>query len=155
MATPASSTTAPRCVTSHLVVWMGVPGDGAAGSMYFPLEFTNIGSRACTLRGFPGVSAWAHGHRIGSPASWAHTVPTRTVTLKPRATAHTVLRVVDVGNFPRSACKAATATSIKVFPPNTRVARQISFRLRVCSVARTHSLAIQGPVIPRVGIPGH
>src|SRR5690348_4855318 len=78
----ASATVAPKCVTSHLQVWLGIPGDHTAGSAFYQLEFSNVGSTACTFYGFPGVSAW-NGHMDGSPAAWAHTAPTRTVTVLP------------------------------------------------------------------------
>ena len=31
-------------------------GNGAAGTIYYPLEFTNLSGRTCSLYGFPGVS---------------------------------------------------------------------------------------------------
>lgn len=154
-ATLAATTTPPRCVSSQLVVWMGIPGDGAAGSVYYPIEFTNVGAKACTLYGFPGMSAWANGHRVGSPASWVHTVASRTVTVRPGGTAHTVLRVVNVANYPSSTCRPATATSIKVFPPSTTAAHYIPFRLRACSVVGTDYLSVWGPIVAGVGVPGH
>ena len=63
---------------------MGIPGSGAAGSMYYP---------------------------------------TRTVTVTPGATVHTVLRIANANNYPNTMCKPVTATSIKVYPPNNTVAR--------------------------------
>src|SRR5512135_2748569 len=50
-AQPAAAV-APRCAASALTVWLGVPGDGAAGSSYFQLELSNTSGRACTLYGF-------------------------------------------------------------------------------------------------------
>ncbi len=151
----ASTTTAPKCVTSHLQVWLGIPGGSAAGSTYYQMEFTNVGSTACTLYGFPGVSAWTNGHMVGSPASWVHTVPTHSVTLLPRMTAHTVLRVVNVGVYPSSVCKPVTATAIRVFPPNNTVAAFIPYQIKACSATGTHYLAVWGPTVPGVGIPQH
>jgi hypothetical protein len=43
--------------------------DRAAGSIYYHLEFTNLSGRACTLVGYPGVSAInLSGHQLGSAA---------------------------------------------------------------------------------------
>ena len=64
-ASPASSPTvapsqagaAPACATSALKVT--VPkgqGNAAAGSSYYPIQFTNASGTSCTLYGYPGVS---------------------------------------------------------------------------------------------------
>jgi len=48
---------------------MDTQGDGAAGSVYYTLQFTNLSGHACTLRGYPGVSAVSlSGHQLGAPA---------------------------------------------------------------------------------------
>ncbi|HZC54158.1 MAG TPA: DUF4232 domain-containing protein [Mycobacterium sp.] len=150
----AATTVAPRCVTSHLEVWLGIPGEGAAGSTYYQMEFTNVGPSACTLRGFPGVSAWTNGHMVGSPATWLTTKPA-TVTLQRGATAHAVLRVTNVGVYPASTCKPVTATVLKVYPPNNTVAAFIPYQIRGCSVASKGYLNMWRPVVPGVGIPQH
>ena len=54
---PAGAARAPRCATSGLVVWLDTQGDGAAGSIYYKLELTNLSRHTCTLLGYPGVSA--------------------------------------------------------------------------------------------------
>src|ERR1700739_4615713 len=81
-----------------LGVWLAVAQlDGAAGSVYYPLQFTNLSRHACALRGFPGVSAVDRNlHQLGSPAGRARVVPVRTVVLAPGRTAHAVLRYGDV-----------------------------------------------------------
>ena len=45
--------------------------DGTAGTTYHPLIFTNAGGRACTLRGYPGVSSVTgpHGRQVGAAAA--------------------------------------------------------------------------------------
>ena len=47
----------PKCATSGLVVWMDTNGNGAAGTIYYELQFTNLSGQTCTLTGYPGVSA--------------------------------------------------------------------------------------------------
>jgi len=102
-------------------VWLGVPGNGTAGSTYDQLELSNISARTCTLYGFPGVSAAGpDGRQLGTAASRDYSDPIRLVTLRPGATAHAVLRLVDVGNFPPAACRPATALGLRVYPPNDR-----------------------------------
>ena len=57
-AASAAPAAAPACATANLAVWVDVgQGSAAAGTTFYPLDFTNTGSRACTLFGYPGVSA--------------------------------------------------------------------------------------------------
>lgn len=144
----------PSCATSSLRVWLGIPGDSAAGTTAYQLELSNISGRACTLFGFPGVSAVAAGGgQLGTPAARDHADPTRLVTLGRGATAHVFLLITDVAFFSPAACHPASAIGLRVFPPNTRTATVVSFSFRAC--------ARQGPVFLRVrttvagtGIPG-
>ena len=92
-----SSAPVPACHASQLGVWIALAqSNGAAGTIYYPLNFTNVGGHTCSLHGFPGVSAIAgNGHQLGSPAGWATGVAARTVVLAPGATAHTILQYRD------------------------------------------------------------
>jgi hypothetical protein len=141
------------CSTSRLEVWLGVgEGGAAAGSTYYPLELTNVSSRGCRLFGFPGVSAVA-GRQLGSPAQRNRARPTYKVTLLPGATAHAVLQITDVGNFPSSKCKPAEASALRVYPPGQFSAAEIPFSFRACSAKGPLFLSVQ-PVQPGVGVPG-
>ena len=85
-----------RCSAASTEVWAAVEGDGTAGTVFYELEFSNIGHQTCTLRGYPDV--WAitlTGHETGKPA--LHRGVPGTVTLRPGATAHAILGVVDTG----------------------------------------------------------
>lgn len=63
------------CATTALTASLG-PGSGAAGSSYYPIEFTNASSTTCTLYGYPGVSfVTASGVQVGAAAT--RTRPTR------------------------------------------------------------------------------
>ena len=46
----------PACKTAQLVTWLNTQSNGAAGTIYYTLNFTNVGA-TCTVRGYPGVSA--------------------------------------------------------------------------------------------------
>src|SRR4051812_4540432 len=95
--------TVPRCRTSNLEVWLGVgAGGAAAGSSYMPIEFTNTGSSPCMLDGYPGVSARSSS-QLGAAAGRDTRVAGRAVQLGPGATAHSLLQLVDVGNYPPAA----------------------------------------------------
>jgi hypothetical protein len=71
----------------------------AAGGAYYDLEFTNLSGHACTLRGYPGVSAVSlTGRHLGSPAGWGSPATT-TVRLASGHTATAELQVADTGNY--------------------------------------------------------
>ena len=56
-----------KCATSQLVIWLNeTPGNGAAGSIFHQLGFTNLSKRTCMLRGYPRVrAANLHGGKVG------------------------------------------------------------------------------------------
>ena len=135
-------------------MWLGLGGGGAAaGSTYYPMEFSNISGHACHLFGFPGVSA-VDGHQLGSPAGRNRTHAPQTVTLAPGATAHTVLQIVDVLNFPTAQCMPATANALRVYPPNQFASTEIPFSFDACSRKGEVFMSVE-PVQPGVGVPGY
>jgi hypothetical protein len=149
----ASSAAVPACTAGDLGAWVAVSqGNGAAGSIYFPLQFTNLSRHACAMRGFPGVSAIdRNGHQLGSPASWDHVVPARTVVLAPGATAHTILRWSDVAVTTTPGCHPVFSTfELRVYPPGQRSATYAAFGLEACSHAGPIYLSVE-PVLPGVG----
>jgi hypothetical protein len=149
----ATRTDAPSCSTSNLAVWLGVgEGGAAAGSTYHPLELTNVSHHACTLSGFPGVSA-VRGRQLGSAAGRDRGRPARAVTLAPGHTAHAIVRIVDVANYPASRCRPVQAFGLTVYPPNQRASQEIPFSFRACSRAGPVYLSVTA-VEPKIGIPG-
>src|ERR1022692_3610074 len=83
------ATASASCATSRLVVWLNVPpGNDYAGGAYYYLEFTNLSGQACTLRGYPGVSAVGlNGRQLGSPAGWGSPQTTTVMLASDRRTA--------------------------------------------------------------------
>lgn len=139
-ATPASGArraaagAARPCQTPGLVVWLDTNGNGTAGSVYYKLQFTNLSSRSCTLRGYPGVSAVdLAGRQIGSAGTREETGSPRTVVLAPDAGASAVLRIVEAGAITSSACREVTAAGIRVYPPGQRASRVAPFPFQACS----------------------
>jgi len=153
--TAGAAQSVPRCTTASLAAWLGVgAGGGAAGSISYPMELTNVSKHTCRLYGFPGVSAVAAGHQAGSAAGRDHSASATTVTLRPGTTVHSVLRITDVGVFTPTACKPVTADGLRVFAPGAFRATTIPFRFRACSAKGPvflHVTAVQ----PHVGVPGH
>jgi hypothetical protein len=141
--TAALGAASPMCTTPQLVVWLDTEGDGAAGSTYYHLELTNLSGHACTLRGFPGVSAVTlAGKPIGAPASRDPVTKVRTIPLVSGATASAVLRIVDALNFPASRCHLTTAAGLRVYPPGSRGSRIAPFPFSACSVSGSSVLSV-------------
>ena len=133
--------TTSACATSALKVSLGA-ANGAAGTVFYPLNFTNTGKLGCTLRGYPGVSAvTSTGNQIGGPASQ---IPSsfKTVTLLPGKTQGAVVGVVETGNFDPSQCAPVTAAGLKVFPPGQKQAVTIKQSFSTCSSTTVISLTI-------------
>jgi Protein of unknown function (DUF4232) len=154
--TSAASTAAaiPRCTAAGLGVWVAVDqGNGAAGTIYYPLEFTNLSGHTCYLYGYPGVSVLDHnGHQLGSPASWGSPAGARIVNLAPGATAHTVLAYHDAAVTTELGCDSVqTAAQLRVYPPGQKSSTDAEFDLQSCSHAGPIYLSITKPIIPGVG----
>lgn len=150
----AAAAVAPRCATSALTVWLGIPGDGAAGSVSYQLELSNTSGKTCTLYGFPGVSAVGpNGGQLGRAASRDYTDPIRLVTLRRGATAHVLLKVVDVGNFPPASCHPASAVALRVYPPNDRRSLEVPLSFRACRKSGPVFLYVR-TTVGGAGIPG-
>jgi hypothetical protein len=124
----------PACDTSALAVKLG-EGNGAAGSTYVPIVFTNKSSSACSMFGYPGVSfvTGPGGSQVGSAAARSSTQSPVSVTLAPGAVAHATLQIVDAENFPLSACKITSVHTLKVFPPANTVAAYLTLATKTCA----------------------
>jgi hypothetical protein len=133
-AASAAPDATPACSTASLSVWVDVSqGSGAAGTIAYPLDFTNTGSHACTLYGYPGVSATGPGGgQIGRAAGKNPLYKAKTVTIPAGGSAHAYLFWAEVGNFTASGCKPATASLVKVYPPNQKSAAFGFFSLQGC-----------------------
>jgi hypothetical protein len=129
----AAASAAP-CSTSQLVVWLDTVGNGAAGSVSYDLEFTNLWSHSCSLFGYPGVSAVdLAGRQLGSAASRDAARAARRVSLAPGHTVSAAVRIVEPGNFPSASCHPAAAAGLRVFPPNTTASKVVPFPFVACS----------------------
>jgi len=143
----------PRCTQFDLGVWVAVgQGNGALGTIYYPLEFTNMSGHACSLFGYPGVSAIDGNRRqLGSPAGWIRTTTPRTVILAPGATAHTQLAYHDAVVGTEPGCDPVnSAALLRIYPPDERAATYSAFAFQVCSHAGPVYMSISGPI--RVGV---
>jgi hypothetical protein len=135
-AAPASQAPAgpPPCPTRSLQAKVGI-GQGAAGSTYTVIDFTNISNVTCTLYGYPGVSL-AGGQpvtQIGLAASENPATPRELVTLAPGAVANALLRIVHAENYPASTCAPVTATWLQIYPPNQTTPIYLKYSSLTCS----------------------
>jgi hypothetical protein len=150
-----TTATLSTCGTAALRVWVGVPGSGTAGPIYYQLEMSNISRHICKLYGYPGVSAVAaNGAQLGSAAAEISTDPKVRVILVPGATAHVLLGYINPGFFPRSRCRPANAVGLRVYPPNNRRSVIVNFPLRACSKKGPEFLGVR-TTQPGTGIPGY
>lgn len=120
------------CKSFNTAVWLGLGnGGGAAGTTFYPLEFSNVGRRTCTLFGYPGVSAVTRtGGQIGLAAT--HSGRKRLVTLRPGQTAHAILGIIQAGNI--AGCHIRHGALLKVFAPGQRAAQTITgFTFTACT----------------------
>src|SRR6185437_194629 len=152
--TPSTSAGGPtsagpaECTSATLHVKVG-SGNGAAGTIYYDIVFTNAGSASCFLKGYPGVSLVSadgtSGSQIGADAKRDAVTPSKQIILAAGQVAHAVLGVAEAGNFPQSKCDPVTAHWLKVFPPDQTVAAYAPFTTQTCpstSVPTMHITAI-------------
>jgi hypothetical protein len=134
------------CATSALKATIG-PGNGAAGSSFFPIAFTNTSGTTCTLYGYPGVSfvTAAGGSQIGAAATRSSSITPALVSLAPGATAHAMLQVVNANNYPPSRCTVVHTHWLRVYPPDQFTPLYISFSSQTCGggASATGILSVQ------------
>lgn len=131
-----------KCTAADLGVWVAADqSNGTAGSIYYPLEITNLSTGTCYLYGHPGVSAVnGAGHQLGQSAQW-NPGTARVVNLAPGATAHAMLQYVTVQVSP--GCKPVNAAGLKVYPPDQTSSTSAFWTLASCTT---------GPVYMNVGV---
>lgn len=148
----AAAAAAPACTASQVRPWIGLPGDGAAGSVAYELQLSNLSKSSCSLFGFPGVSAVNSKGQLGSPAARDHTYAAKTVTLGPGATAHFLLKITNVMDL--QGCHPVTATGLRIFAPNTSKSSFVPFTFKACSTKGIRYMFTR-VVRPKAGIPGY
>lgn len=151
----ANNAAAAGCPRGYLTSWLGIPGNGAAGSTYYELEISNVSGQTCTLYGYPGVSAVkGGGGQLGSAADRAPGHTELVVTLAPYQTAHVVLQITDVGVYSPSACHPANAVALRVYAPGDYSSMLVPFSFRACAKRGPIFLHVS-TTIAGAGIPGY
>jgi hypothetical protein len=119
---------------------------GAAGSTYYPLNFTNRSTKTCEMYGYPGVSfvtaGSGSGKQIGAAAQRSTAFAKLAVRLGPGSSAHAWLKVTVAANYPASTCDPVTADWLKVYPPEETDAGYVSQTFSACGSASAPLLTI-------------
>ena len=133
----------PGCATRDLKATVGV-AQGAAGSVYQVIDFTNIGTASCSLYGYPGI-ALAGGSpvtQIGMAASRSPQAGPALVTLKPGDVANTLLRITVAQNYPTSKCSPMASTYLQIYPPNQTTPIYLGYKSTGCSATGVNLLTV-------------
>jgi hypothetical protein len=150
--TPSFSSTvqaSSACRVQQLSLSLG-GSQGAAGSTFQTIVFTNISHHACTLFGNPGVSFLdASGAQVGQTASFSRTDERATVALAPQGAANATLQLPDPGNFSASSCSPATTAKIRVIPPGDRSSLVAADSQTICTGSQGRPSV--DPVTPGTG----
>lgn len=130
-----------RC--ARLRVTVGSPS-GAAGTVWYPLIFTNHGPHACEVSGWPRVVPVRAGSppvAVGPPAL-RERLYGGAIRLLPGADASAALGAVETGNYTPSTCAAGRSSGLAVSLGAVRA----SVRLALSVCTRIASVRIEGLV---------
>jgi hypothetical protein len=130
---------------------------GTAGSVYYPLDFTNLSRSACGMYGYPGISfvtaRGAASRQIGAAAQRNPAFGKRTIRLAAGGVAHAWLQVAQAGNYPAASCRPVKAHWLRVFAPGQTVASFVNYSFAACASAKVPLLTVT-PVRAGRGIQG-
>ena len=131
------------CATRDLQAKAGV-AQGAAGSLYQVIDFTNISNVTCTLYGYPGVSlaAGTPVTQVGQAASRSTVAGPALVTLAPGQTANALLRITQALNYPTGTCAPTKTTYLQIYPPNETTPIYLAYSSTGCSSNSVNLLTI-------------
>lgn len=105
------------CTAADLKLSLG-RGEGAAGTVYRPLVFTNVSDHPCVIQGYPGVSyvGGDDGHQVG-PAAYRDGTKGAAITLAKGESAYATVGFVDVHNYDAAICQPQPVRGLRVYPP--------------------------------------
>jgi hypothetical protein len=142
------------CATRDLQAKAGA-SQGAAGSVYQEIDFTNISNVSCTLYGYPGVAlaAGTPVAQVGASASRTAAQGASLVMLGPGQTASALLRITVAQNYPPGKCSPKATTYLQIYPPNETTPIYLSYSSTGCASASVNLLTV-GAVQPGAGTGG-
>ncbi|MBO0692376.1 MAG: DUF4232 domain-containing protein [Acidimicrobiaceae bacterium] len=143
---PATAAIQP-CRTVQLTASLS-GASGAAGTIYYNLNFHNGSSTPCTLFGYPGVSyvRGSTGIQTGDPASRNASISgassPKAVTLAAGGSAHAVVGEVEVANYPSATCRPVAVRGLRVYPPDQTAALFVPQVAKGCAATGVHQLSV-------------
>lgn len=144
-ATGSSSTIAPHCIDSQLMLaYIPRPQDSGAGSFYGDLVFTNVAATDCSFDGWPGLIAQnSDSEQLGGPALAEGSSPTLVVLAANGGVGVARLHGTQPGAYN---CPATTSTWLRAYISSDGADAGVSVPavIPVCS-DRTSTLGI-GPL---------
>ena len=149
----APSALLPVCTAGNLAVWVNADaGSGAAGTFYYPLEFTNTSNHTCRTWGWPGVSATnINGHQLGDAAGRLSNYPPKWVNIA-AAGPRTRCSPTATPRCRPPAASRPTRASSRSTPPNQRSADFGFFSLPACTVGGKHVYLRVSAIAPGTNI---
>jgi hypothetical protein len=146
------------CQPSSLQVTVNASqAGGAAGSTYFPVDFTNTSGAPCGLYGYPGMSfvtaGDSSGSQIGAAAQQNPSFGKVPVKLAAGGVAHAWLQVAEAGNYPAANCQPVTAHWLRVYAPGETQALYVSHAFDACTSDSAPLLTVM-PVRSGQGVQG-
>jgi hypothetical protein len=149
----ASDALIPVCTAGNLAVWVNLSGgSAAAGTFYYPLEFTNHSGHTCRTWGWPGLSATnSKVHQLGDAAARLPNYRPTWVNIAAGGTAHALFAYGNA-EVQTSGCKPANASFVKVYAPNQRTADLGFFSLPGCTVGGKHVYLWVSAIAPGTNI---
>lgn len=128
-ATPATANWGtPRCTIRQTRVSLG-PANPTAGTIFYPLRFTNVSRRTCSMWGWPKTWAEAQDGKVIGNASRALRGRRPFLVLTPGRTVHADLGIIEAGNICR---KPVTAVNLRVRAPQQVLSQLLRFRFQAC-----------------------
>lgn len=119
-----------RCQTALLRITVR---SGQAGR--YVVEFTNVSRAACSLRGYPTVSAYGAGQRkLGAAGARDTSAAARLVVLGHGESAASPV-AATAPSLPARRCRPVTASGLRVVPPGGNAGRLIQQSLTACSAS--------------------
>jgi hypothetical protein len=147
-ATPRASTTTTSaagtgCAVGDLRIrYADDKGGAGAGSVTGTLTFTNTGSAACTLAGFPGVSyvGGGNGTQVGAAADRTAS-PTPKTVLEPGDKVRSAIVETSTGPYSKSQCRPTAVDGFRVYVPDETRSIFVAHPTTGCANATIHLLA--------------
>jgi Protein of unknown function (DUF4232) len=138
-----------RCSLGSVLEWIADAPNGATGTIYYPVEFTNVGAHACWLDGYPKVAGITSGIKQIGPAAGHFKATAHRVVLGHNQTAHALLGIVDAGFI--AGCHAATGAGLAITTPGVND-RQFVFNFTFPACKNKAYMRLY-PVQPGIGVP--